>query len=206
MPNWCSNNLTVKSLRNDKKGILELKSFYHENTGVVDGDRQDLSFNASVPIPKNADGEELYNGLTEIWGTKWDANEVYFENKGEELFYTFETAWSPPIEWLEKVSKMYPYLEFTLEFEESGVGLFGGVRSIDGNIEEWENDQPGNEEDEVTPEEAYEILQDGDTIMIKGWDMNEPRLYAGVTIEDFEGESEEEIIKTLSEYESIQYW
>lgn len=205
MPNWCSNILTITPKDNKKNTLMELKAFYYENKGSIDGERQDLTFSSGVPLPKK-NGELDYDKRNVMWGTKWEPTDVYYEDKGDELHYSFETAWSPPIEWVENVSKYYPNLMFNLEYEEPGMGLYGGINVIDGKIEEYQKDEPRNEEDEVTPEEAYDILQHGGEIMVKGWDPNELRLYAGVSMEDFEGQSKEEIVKTLSEYESIQFW
>jgi hypothetical protein len=59
------------------------------------------------------------------WGTKWDVG-VSDDNKfpettmtdGETLVtYNFQTAWSPPIEAIEKLSAQYPELEITLDWE-----------------------------------------------------------------------------------------
>ena len=83
--------------------------------------------------------------------------------------------------------------------------MYGGVRAENGQIvEEWDNDQPGYDEDEITPEEAYDLLEDGEDIMVKGWD--DPKLYDSVSIDDFEGKSKEEVISTLGEYDSLQSW
>lgn len=206
MPNWCSNVLIVSPRNNDKKTLSELKAFYLENKGVDDGEYSNLLFRMSVPVPNNLRGEQEYDFRVNEWGTKWEPGEVYFEDRKNELFYSFDTAWAPPIAWLEKVSKFYPNLTFKMEFDEPGMGMYGGVEVVDGDVSEWENDQPGEPESEVTPEEAYDILVDGDEIMVKGYDTNEPRLYAGVMMDDFEGMTKEEIIDQLSGYDSIQFW
>ncbi len=206
MPNWCSNVLIVSPKNQDKKTLLELKVFYYENKGSVDGEQQDLVFNNAVPVPNNLTGEGSYDFRVSKWGTKWEASEVYFENRGDELYYTFETAWSPPIGWLEKASEFYPNLILNLEFEEPGVGMYGGVEVVDGDVNEWENDQPGDPDSEIELEEAYDILVDGGEIMVKGYDPDEPRLYAGVTMDDYHGMTKEEIIDQLSGYDSIQVW
>ena len=72
-----------------------------------------------------------YNWNVRNWGTKWDVaissdNEypdTYIEGpveNGENLvvFYNFNTAWSPPMPAMAKLSEQYPSLLFTLSYEE----------------------------------------------------------------------------------------
>ena len=51
-----------------------------------------------------------------FWGTKWDAcgAGLDYEDGGTEAFYTFETAWSPPLEWAAATSARYPELTFAM--------------------------------------------------------------------------------------------
>lgn len=73
--------------------------------------------------------EKYYDGFTWCathWGTKWDLSDV--ETTGvinEQIEYVFETAWSPPDSWLEKVAKDWPDLKFTLNYDEPGIGFAG---------------------------------------------------------------------------------
>jgi|688.fasta_scaffold00011_42 hypothetical protein len=202
MPNWCENKLEVivdNEYKNKTKFLL--KDFYLSNQS-----RETLlSLNAEVRRPNNVEDEFDWN--VKHWGTKWEIEEVSVDEEDDKLTYYFDTVWSPPLEWLETVSKNFPHLIFILNFDEPGAGLYGGIRVENGSfVEEWDNDQPGEPEKEVTPEDAYQLLVDGETVMIKGWDMDEPRLYAGVTMDDYEGETKEEIISTLESYDSLQYW
>ena len=96
--------------------------------------KRNLSFAKSVPKPPHWNGAQRFGSIgpqeesvygndtwysfnTREWGTKWEPAEVHvsFEGKGEDLLdrdgrqtltYSFETAWSPPAEWLQKVAKM----------------------------------------------------------------------------------------------------
>jgi hypothetical protein len=74
------------------------------------------------------------------WGTKWDVantdDETYPETElmtDEEtrLQYSFNTAWAPAIPAMEKLSKQYPSLKITLDFEEE-TGWGGEVEFTDG--------------------------------------------------------------------------
>lgn len=64
------------------------------------------------------------------WGTKWDLGdetEVREDYEDGKLEYHFDTAWSPPFEWLETASKKYPQLNFRLQYEEGGNNFEGYV-------------------------------------------------------------------------------
>lgn len=75
------------------------------------------------------------------WGTKWD---VYSEHMGieelgwqegcESICFGFDTAWSPPVPWLEKVADMFPTLTFLLHYEEPGCYFAGDVSGEKGKI------------------------------------------------------------------------
>jgi hypothetical protein len=70
------------------------------------------------------------------WGTKWDCEAENY-NITENTFTTyFESAWSPPINWLELVQDKFPNLLFKLEYMEIG-NWFCGVAYTekDGKIE-----------------------------------------------------------------------
>jgi len=59
----------------------------------------------------------------------------------------------------------------------------------------------------IPPQKALDYLK-GDVdamIMVKGYDSNEPFLFAGVWLSDFEGHTDEEILKYLSEHK-IDIW
>lgn len=62
------------------------------------------------------------------YGTKWDAGEASIDDMGDELEIQFDTAWAPPVAWLEKVEPLFPKLKFELHYEEPGMG-FKGVYS-----------------------------------------------------------------------------
>jgi hypothetical protein len=95
-----------------------------------------------------------YNWNIRNWGTKWDVavpaedsyKNTYIEGpteNGENLvvYYNFETAWSPPVPALEKLSAQYPSLLFTLSYEEE-TGWGGEMELLRGeviSISEYEN-------------------------------------------------------------------
>jgi hypothetical protein len=91
-----------------------------------------------------------YNWNHRNWGTKWDIavhnedkypeTELY-EETDTSLAYKFNTAWSPPIPAIEKLSEQYPECEITLSFEEE-TGWGGEYVFENGNgseIESYDN-------------------------------------------------------------------
>ena len=75
---------------------------------------------------------DWYSWNNRHWGTKWDVavsnEDTYPETEiqidtPDHLVYSFNTAWSPPVPAVEKLSEQYPNLTFDLEYqEETGWG------------------------------------------------------------------------------------
>ena len=87
-----------------------------------------------------------YNWNIRNWGTKWDVAvrdgdeypDTYMEGptpNGENLvvYYNFNTAWSPPVPALEKLSAQYPSLLLTLSYEEE-TGWGGEMELLRGEV------------------------------------------------------------------------
>lgn len=87
-------------------------------------------------------GNHWYDWNVRNWGTKWDVavrhgddypeTELMEEDKTF-LAYRFNTAWSPPIEAITKLSKQYPTLNFNLSYEEE-TGWGGEITLLNGFI------------------------------------------------------------------------
>ena len=118
MPNWCNNTLTLT----------------HEDVSKIDALEAELKsdapqfFNFLRPNPT---GEWNYDWSVVNWGTKWDADLNDWERDGNSiLFYTFDTAWGPPI-------ALYDYLtengwEVDAMYHECGMQFCGTYTSADG--------------------------------------------------------------------------
>ncbi len=86
---------------------------------------------------------DWYNFNTREWGTKWDvavhADETYPDTNMEDtvngenhvVHYNFQTAWSPPLPAISKLSAQYPNLLFTLSYEEE-TGWGGETEFLNG--------------------------------------------------------------------------
>ena len=86
MPNWCENEVRVNG---DAKKVKEFMDF-------VKSDEQDFDFEKVIPFPN---GEWDYDWCIAKWDTKWNACRVekdFNPEYGDEVKYTFDTAWSPP--------------------------------------------------------------------------------------------------------------
>jgi len=161
MPNHCST-----SLRLDGE-LKHRQEFVDKNKGFDWGDKQkkgtykDLSFNAQVPLPKRlvhppkkSKDDGWYDWCLKNWGTKWDCYEEHLTHGTDYTCYSFDTAWSPPSEWIQKVSRKFPHLKFNVTWaEEGGEGgkfmFHGGDCFYSANMteEEWKEYQ-GIEGDE----------------------------------------------------------
>ena len=142
MPNWCWNHLEVTG------DEIQLREFVEKSTTNIERD-DEFSFNGTYSMPKTlriTAGTHLsfiekikkyinirlygydnwYNWSIANWGTKWDACESNICHNDIDYFaVSFESAWSPPIAWIDNIMKDFPDLCFTLEYEEPGM-CFGG--------------------------------------------------------------------------------
>ena len=78
--------------------------------------------------------KDWYDWSCKNWGTKWDASDSYISDEGrdekwEEYFIriSFNTAWSPPYEYLYKATQKYPLLRFTCQVEEESEAFLGNL-------------------------------------------------------------------------------
>ena len=55
-----------------------------------------------------------YDWCCRNWGTKWNAGDTCFSQKGGRLTYDFDTAWCSPMPVILKLSKMFPKCDINL--------------------------------------------------------------------------------------------
>lgn len=147
MPNWTENDLTITGNEEDLKKLKEFVTTKKETLldfekiipfpqKVYDDEKEirkmeELKGNEK----KNAEIIQALKEKTEFnshdwcisnWGTKWNScrAEIIKEDKNH-LVYTFETAWSPPLPVIVKLSSLFPTLKFLLEYYERGNGFCG---------------------------------------------------------------------------------
>lgn len=83
---------------------------------------------------KKYGADNWYDWRIKHWGTKWDVDAELVEADEERLVYQFDSAWSPPFEWLKTVARNYPKLHFKLKYDEPGMGVMGVIVAGDGEI------------------------------------------------------------------------
>jgi len=141
MPNWCNNQLkiigeTEELVKFDKLFKSGSRAcWFNENYQIVPHDRTPCySFNNLRAIPWHIRflGYSLagYDWCCKNWDTKWDfeTDSLYvqdFKSGYEEIYYEFDTPWSPPLELIRYISEKFPKLSFVISYYECGV-WFGG--------------------------------------------------------------------------------
>jgi len=131
MPNYCGNTLTVSG---NKDAIKRFKEQAIDNSDKENGPSP-LSFGRFVPEPEglmdnnlNSPMPDWYTWRVSNWGTKWEVCDAsVIEESDEHITYSFDTAWSPPENWLHKVAEMYKDLHFKLVYREDGMAFMGAI-------------------------------------------------------------------------------
>ena len=119
MPNWCNNQLTVSGATPELRAYLKDHGFSFEKINPV-----------AEPGP-SSEPMRVIQLQIDAWGTKWDLDEPEQWWVANELIETgvafFDTAWSPPIAALEKLSAMFPDDSFGLTYCEPGNSFAGNA-------------------------------------------------------------------------------
>ena len=134
MPNHVTNRLCITGPKKDRDAFLATLMFpgYH-----VDHDKGKFSLNQIVPMPSNVfrgdlgryeeakypEDKNWYGWSVKNWGTKWDCYDVQDAKVGtKSIKLVFQTAWSPPREWMYTASKAFPTLKFCNHYAIEGNG------------------------------------------------------------------------------------
>jgi hypothetical protein len=144
MPNWCYNKLVVKS----NGDLNEFRRFMEQGRKKESLDGEEINvwgISNYLPTPeellteskndlekenlKNTFGFDNWRDWRIFnWGTKWDCDNLGYDSFSDEetIFEVeFESAWTPPTEFLINVSIMFPSLSFQLDFIEPGMSFAG---------------------------------------------------------------------------------
>ena len=138
MPNWTCNILTVYGPEEDIKAFRQ-KAIGHSpwlTASELTVDKPEpLNFHSLVPVPdellKAGYDKAGYDWEKANWGCKWGAcNAELVDEEKRWLVYQFDTAWSPPVEFIERAAKLWPTLTFLLEYEELGMCFKGIAKAL----------------------------------------------------------------------------
>lgn len=152
--NFIRKGLKLRSLPKKVDKIVEILS---DNVNK-DGTDVKLSLTSYLPMPKTFSKYDTtnqskdfpkvakmqkkkygcvgwYNWGLKYLGTKWDADFLFVsliakKDGNWELIFDIDTAWTPPVEWLENVQEKFISLNFLLTYEEPGCGFKGVAETI----------------------------------------------------------------------------
>lgn len=165
MPNWCYNRMTIDTTTEGGKKLakaFEPKYLDDESKGLqwlYAKPFQDLlpcpeELNITATLGNGIDDDlkkkydankakygyaNWYDWQVGNWGTKWDARVEDFDDSDPDQTYVyFETAWSPPVEFMKWFVSKHPNTYFRNEYDEEGMHFEGFTENSkkDGFIDE----------------------------------------------------------------------
>lgn len=169
MPNWCENNLTIMGSKQQLDDLMSKVAIIneggYERYSILDrlypcppellATPSGFSTDEVEQAERNIKEEQnlatygyrdWYDWCNDNWGTKWGDSDTSLVDDSDEVkeFY-FESAWSPPVEGIINISKLYPDLIFSMSWHEGGCDFWGACayqngegNRIDGNISDIE--------------------------------------------------------------------
>ena len=143
MPNWCNNNITISG----DEGTIRTLTAVLKSIKTSDEEQSNNVFQSLIGLPQHmSDGdykEKWYDTNIEWFGTKWDISysEDMFNFSKNEISFSCETAWSPPIPFLQNLCEMYK-VNANLFYSEGGVGFSGEstFNWVDGELEVYDDE------------------------------------------------------------------
>jgi hypothetical protein len=79
---------------------------------------------------------DWYNWSIANYGTKWDINAEIDSESETEIVYMFDSAWAPPVAFVQFVSEKFPNLKFVLEYDEPGMCFRGTATAVNGEVDD----------------------------------------------------------------------
>ena len=143
MPNWCNNNIRIFG----DEGTIRTLTAVLKSLKTDDEEQSSDVFKSLIGLPQHmSDGdykEKWYDTNIEWFGTKWDISyeESSFTFTKDEISFFCETAWSPPIPFLQHLCEMYKVNAY-LFYSEGGVGFAGQTEFnwVQGELEVYDQE------------------------------------------------------------------
>jgi len=108
----------------------------------------------------HADG---YNWCIDNWGTKWDVcDSAEVDIADDTLTCFFTSAWSPPVNGFNAISKLFPNATFELCYYEEGYDFTGAARMVGGHLDEFVGTSPSDLMDDWIQANHPELYGDED--------------------------------------------
>lgn len=203
MPNWCSNYVTIYGEDFSKvKDLLESKTdddgLFEHTVGIVkEGYLRDGKYERLGDDKIDDKYFNWYDHNVNEYGTKWDVNEVYFEIYEEStISFSFESAWSPPLEWARKLSDKFK-VTVVVEYAEAGCN-FGG-KSVFENGDEEESTQYTYLNWLVVDDISGASLMEEIEYIVSDMDKDEFEEYKQDIIESAEEELDSTLVETVKD-------
>ena len=141
MPNWCENILVVEGPEAEIAAFKEKAAASPAEEDTTSGDAEVMKFENFIPVPAEVEEQEYGNGQDdweiEHWGCKWGANNSAITTASENrVHYVFQTPWTPPLAFMEQVSRDWPSLRLMLGYVETGCGFLGIAKAAAGVLED----------------------------------------------------------------------
>jgi hypothetical protein len=138
--NWNSETreMEVKDFTYNNPVFAFHNIYNHLQAGISDEEYIKQPDHSKSPL--DFSGNNWYDWNVTNWGTKWDvavhddkeySDTELMEETETSLAYRFNTAWSPPMPAIAKLSEQYPTLVFTLSYEEE-TGWGGEYNFVNG--------------------------------------------------------------------------
>ena len=141
MPNWCNNHIKIYGGERIIKILTNvIKSINPRDEEQVEGKEYEGLFRTLIGVPPEMSKDDYnlnwYDTNINWFGTKWDVDvstDCFTFSEGEIEFFC-ETAWSPPIEFLRNLCRMYKVNAYIF-YSEPGIAFSGETKLI------WEDGQ-----------------------------------------------------------------
>ena len=117
-------------------GYTDDNGVQHREWREVDGNKIPITKLEKDQLKRKYGYDNWYDWNVANYGTKWDVEVGAEIVEDDEVDINFETAWSPPFQWLEKATEKYPLLTFKMKYDEEAEQFMGVAVARNGTLYE----------------------------------------------------------------------